>query len=233
MVVLVVEVLWIIFCGQRLERPSISRDLRTFGRGRSLRFAVLGDSTAVSMGGDYEQGYAVAVARHLAQKHKITWGNVAIPGARIADVVREQITDIAQLRPDIALVAVGANDVTHFTQLEAVRRSFEELIEKLRAINPDMRIVLTGAPAMGTAPRFMRITRRLMAMRTQAVNRIVIEISKRRRVIFAPIAAETEEIYRAHPELFAADKFHPTTEGYLPWIAVLKRTFDRADLTPS
>jgi len=47
--------------------PRADARPRLFGTGGdTLRYVILGDSTAVSVGGDYEHGMAVESARHLA-----------------------------------------------------------------------------------------------------------------------------------------------------------------------
>jgi len=222
-----VQILWVVFSGTRVPVPKIMRDEQTIGAGPSLRYLVMGDSTSIAQGGDYIRGYAVATAKYLAKKHTVTWKNIGISGARAYDVLEQQLPAALAFSPDLVLLAVGANDVTHFTNLDVVRNSLERVVQSLQDGNPNVRIVLTGAPAMGTVPRFLRLTRSLMGRRTRAVNNQVVEVARHRRVVFAPIAEETEEIYRTHPELFAADKFHPTTEGYLPWIPVLKHAIDK------
>lgn len=222
------EALWIAFSGTRVPRPTISREAQTIGNGPPLTFAVLGDSTAVSQGGAYTEGYAVAVAKHLAAHHQVTWSNVAVPGARAHDVATEQLGQVAPYRPDVVVMAVGANDVTHLTKLATARTALQQTIAGLRRANPEVKIILTGSPDMGSVPRFPQPVRWLAGKRTEQFNRMVIRLAQDEHVTFAPIAARTGPAFRHNPRLFAVDKFHPNTAGYQLWAPVIIEAIDTA-----
>ncbi|HYG84099.1 MAG TPA: SGNH/GDSL hydrolase family protein [Verrucomicrobiae bacterium] len=228
-VFVVVQLLWVKLNGRRVPLPKVSRLPRKIGAGAPLRYAVLGDSTSVAQGGDYSQGYAVATAEYLASRYEVEWLNLGESGARAGSVLHRQLPAALAFSPDIILIAVGANDVTHFTKMTIFTAQLEQILHSLRQANPDVRVILTGAPAMGTIPRFPLPLRSIMGRRTLQINGIVKELAKKHKAVFAPIAEQTEELYRAHPELFAADKFHPTSEGYLPWIPILQRAIDKAE----
>ena len=100
-----------------------SRAPRSFGDGaaRPLRYVVLGDSTGAGRGAPYERGIAVATARGLGARRRVTLTNLAVSGARLDDVRSEQLPGAMRLRPQLVLVAAGANDVTGLTRLGAVR----------------------------------------------------------------------------------------------------------------
>jgi len=220
-VFVIAEALWIQFNGQTIPRPEISRASQTLGFGPSLRYVVMGDSTAVAQGGDYTKGYASATAAYLAQSHTVTWQNVAVSGERAGGVLTHQVSQAVKSKPDVVVIAVGANDVTHLTPISSVASSLRKSIALLRQSNPGVRIILTGSPDMGSVPRFGQPVRWLAGKRTQTLNAMVVELAKEQQVIFAPIAEKTGPTFRAHPELFAKDKFHPTTQGYEVWIPVL------------
>jgi lysophospholipase L1-like esterase len=212
----------VVLNGSPVARPTVPSGSQTiFGKGSPLRFVVLGDSTSVSQGGEYSRGYAVQTAEYLAQRTTVTWANVGVSGARAKDVAEKQVPQVLKYKPDIALVAVGANDVTHGTPVMAVKKSLSVTIDQLRQANPKVHIILTGAPDMGSVPRFPQPLRWYMGARTNALNKMVTRLSKEKHVAFAPIAEKTGQAFRANPKLFAADKFHPTTEGYELWVPVI------------
>lgn len=219
---ILVELLWVVLNGSPVARPTVPGDSQTiFGKGSPVRFVVLGDSTAVSQGGEYSRGYAVRTAEHLAQRTTVTWANAAVSGARAKDVADKQTPQVVKYKPDIALVAVGANDVTHGTPVASVKKSLTATIDKLRQTNPKVHIILTGSPDMGSVPRFPQPLRWYMGVRSKAINKMVVKLCKEKNVTFAPIAEKTGPAFRANPGLFAADKFHPTTEGYELWVPVI------------
>lgn len=217
LVFVVIELLWVKYNGKPVPRPVTPAGAQTIGRGPALSYVVLGDSTAVSQGGEYERGYAVRSAEHLAQSYTLTWANVGVPGARARDVAEKQLPKAAAYKPDIALLAVGANDVTHLTSAGSVKKSLLQTIDGLRRANPNVHIIMTGSPDMGAVPRFPQPLRWYAGERTNDLNKMVVQLAKEKQVVFAPIAEKTGPIFRKHPELFAADKFHPTTEGYELW----------------
>ena len=87
---------------------------------------------------------------------------------------------------------------------------------------------LTGAPDMGAIPRFPQPLRWLAGIRTTAVNRPIQAVIQDKKLTFAPIAAKTGSVFRQNPGLFAADKFHPNSEGYQLWTPVINAALDEA-----
>ncbi|HVR40644.1 MAG TPA: SGNH/GDSL hydrolase family protein [Thermoanaerobaculia bacterium] len=201
--------------------------LRTFGTHEpAITYVVLGDSTAAGVGADYESGIAVGTAQHLAIRRKVLMTNFAVSGARIRDVVEDQLAGAETLKPDVVLLAVGANDVIHLTCVSSMRRDLLEIVRRLRVANEHVKIVITGSPDMGSPPRVPRLLRPVASWRTHSVNRMFRAIAKSQHLTFAPIAEETGPLFRRDPSLFEADRFHPNERGYATWIVVLNRAFD-------
>lgn len=228
-VIVVANYVIILTNGQPVPVPEIPRTVETFGTGTPLNLMVLGDSTTVSQGSAYDRGYARGVAQHLAGKgSQVRLYNVGVSGARAAGVAGEQVAKAANYKPDVAIIGVGANDVTHLTSTATVRRHLLTTIQALRASNPDVRIVLTGSTQMGSVPRFPQPTKSLARIRTSQINRMVVEIVRDNQATFAPIAARTGPEFDKHPEYFAADKFHPNSSGYALWTPVVIDAVDSA-----
>jgi len=220
---IVVEALYIAYNGQPVGRPNVARQEQTFGQGPALRYAILGDSTTISQGGDYKRGYAVASANFLAKDHRVTWRNFGISGARARDVADKQLQQALLFNPDVVLIAVGANDVTHLTATNKVTTALQRTIADLQHQNPNVRILLTGSPDMGSVPRFPWPVNYIADRKTKSINKAVAKLADTNHQTFVPIARETGPTFRAHPELFAADKFHPTNDGYKLWIPVINQ----------
>ncbi|MEO8035609.1 MAG: GDSL-type esterase/lipase family protein, partial [Acidobacteriota bacterium] len=123
---------------------------------------------------------------------------------------------------------LGANDVTHLTPIGSQRRNVETIIAGLRATNPNVAIVVTGSPDMGSPPRIPRLLRGLAGRRTRSVNEMYRALVREKGLTFAPIADETGSAFRADPTLFASDRFHPNERGYALWTTVLNRALAEA-----
>jgi lysophospholipase L1-like esterase len=228
LVFILAEVAWLRYNGTVVPRPTITRDVQQVGSGPALRFAILGDSTSVSQGSDYDEGYAAAAVSHLAQTYTVRWQNFGVSGARAHDVADKQAPEAAAFAPDIALLAVGANDVTHLTEIGTARQALTVTIQTLRKANADVRIVLTGSPDMGSPPRLPQPLRWLAGERTKAFNTMAVELVDQQNLTFAPIAAQTGPAFRKDPTLFAQDNFHPNADGYALWAPVVIRAIDQS-----
>lgn len=222
LVVIISNVLIIKYRGTAVTAPEIPRDAEQYGTGKPLTYVVFGDSTTIAQGGNYDKGYARTTARYLAaQGNAVRFYNFGVSGARAADIPARQIPRLGDIRPDIVLVAVGANDVTHLTRAKDVIAALSKSIEQLRSKNPEVTILLTGSPQMGSVARFPQPTRYFAGVRTNQLNTAVVDLVQQKNVAFAPIAEKTGPLFAAHPEYFAADLFHPNDEGYATWSAVL------------
>lgn len=201
----------------------------TFGSsGPALKYVVLGDSTAAGIGGTYESGIAVSTARELATRNTVVMTNFAVSGARMRDVRGRQLEAAARLAPDVVLLSAGANDVTHLTRVRSMREDLRAIVQTLTAANPDVKIVITGSPDMGSPPRIPWLLRGIASCRTKQVNRMFREEAARYQLEFAPIAEATGPLFRRDRSLFASDAFHPNDRGYATWVPVLNEALARA-----
>ena len=143
-------------------------------------------------------------------------------------MVQKELPRAEKLKPDAALISVSANDVVHLTSIDAVHDSLEIIIKRLRAANPEVAIVVTGAPEMGAPPRIPWLLRPIAGWRTAQMNKMFHVLTVNEHLTFAPIAEETGPLFRGDRSLFAADGFHPNERGYATWVAVLNPALAQA-----
>lgn len=226
--VIIIELLFVRFAGSAVPVPAVPREAQTSGTGERLKFLVMGDSTAISQGSNYSDGYAVASAEHLAQSFEVTMLNLGISGATTEDVRADQLTDAVAFTPDVVLLAVGANDAIRFSSHTSINNSLQQIIDALRRSNPDVQIIVTRSPAMDAVDRFPLLTKQLMRLRTLQVNAAFEESINKNNLILAPIAEKTRAAFLADSTLTAADKFHPNARGYALWNPVIITAIDTA-----
>jgi lysophospholipase L1-like esterase len=201
----------------------------SFGSGGApLTYVVMGDSTAAGQGAAYERGTAMSTARRLGADYRLSMVNLGVSGALAREVDRDQLATAQRLHPDLVLLSVSANDVTHLTPVRSVERSVRRIVAGLREANPKVAIVVTGSPDMGSPPRIPRLLRPLSSWRTRNMNRMFRALAAEQHLTFAPLAEETGPLFRADPTLFAADQFHPNERGYATWTVVLDRAIAEA-----
>lgn len=212
-----------------IHAAAETRPILTFGSSHPpLNYLVLGDSTAAGVGADYNAGIAVMTAEELSRMHTVRMLNLAVSGARIRDVRAEQLPRLGSFVPDVVLLAVAANDVTHLTRVESMRADLRAIIRTLRMTNRAVTIVATGSPDMGAPPHIPRLLRGIAAWRTRSINAMFREEAATDHFTVAPIAEVTGPMFRKDRSLFADDRFHPNERGYATWTAVLNKSLAAA-----
>jgi lysophospholipase L1-like esterase len=214
--------LYVRFTGYSVPIPDIPREQITIGDGPELNYLILGDSTSISQGSDYDDGYVVGSAEALSGKYTVIHQNYGVSGAVVNDVLVDQLPRSESVKADIALVAIGANDVTHLTTLSSIENDMRQIVSSLKERNPDMKIVLTGSASMGDVKRLGYPVRWAAGFRTRQINKVILSIAEEQNVTFAYVARETGPHFRDNQDtFFAADNFHPNATGYAVWTPVI------------
>ena len=194
----------------------------TTARGTSLRLAVLGDSGAAGLGAEDAAGTPGAVlAKGLADaaQRSVVLTNVAVVGARSADLAA-QVDRALAVRPHIAVVMVGANDVTHLVRPQVSARLLADAVRRLREAGAE--VVVGTCPDLGTirplGPPLRQYARRMSRELAGAQDICVREAGGRP----VPLGHLLSPAFDADPDLyFSADRFHPSTAGYVACSRVL------------
>ncbi|PVG82599.1 GDSL family lipase [Nocardioides gansuensis] len=178
-----------------------------------IRFAALGDSASCGVGDATPhgwRGWAQLLADSIAVDHHVSFCKVAVPGATIEDVRRDQLQPALDHRPVIASLIVGLNDVMRSTWDPHQIR--EDLLYCAAALAGQGALVVTvrfhdhtrvlGLPALLARP---------MRRRIEALNRIYDEVHERYGTTRLDLAADPMVYSRA---LWAADRLHPSELGH-------------------
>jgi len=205
------------------DDAPLDHDGQVGGAGSSLRMVWLGDSTAAGVGATSAR-FAIPrrVAAQLDRPIEVT--NIAVSGDRVRDVVEDQLPQLDALRPDVVLISIGANDVTHLTSQADFRRTYAEML----AAMPDGAIVVVlGVPDMGAPPRLAQPLRAIAGLRGRQLDELVRTLADDHGAEYVDIAGETGPTMRSDTaRYFAADRYHPSDDGYALWadavLAVLK-----------
>ena len=167
------------------------------GPGSGPVWAVLGDSTAQGVGASaYDRGYVGLLAAHLPQ-HQVR--NLSVSGARIDDLLRDQLPRLADLGPALVTCAVGVNDLLRTRSAESIAARLHELVA-----------ALPPGAVVATLPRGIR------ERSTVGLNEIIRTEAPRRGLRVADVWARTGPPWRGK---YARDGFHPSDRGYEDWAA--------------
>jgi lysophospholipase L1-like esterase len=165
-------------------------------------WVAVGDSTAQGIGASApDRGYVGQLLDRLRDEQQRPWRvvNLSVTGARVADVVREQVPRIDDAgEPELVTCAAGANDIIRF----GFRRVAGALRSLIRSLPPGA--VLATVP-QGLLPR-----------RTHELNEIIRAEAPAAGLRIADAWARTGAPWQGK---YAADDFHPNDTGYSNWCA--------------
>lgn len=186
--------------------------------GESLTFVVLGDSTSAGIGsGGADKAYPTLLAQRLADDtgRRVELTVLGISGARTADVLDDQVPQVADLDPDLVFVGIGANDVTHFTPLDEIKGDMADILDRIARTGAE--IAVAGAPDMRVYA-WLQPLRYITYLRGRQVTDAIEEVAHKKDVAVVELAEETGRFFAEEPQAhFSEDEFHPSPLGYRRW----------------
>jgi lysophospholipase L1-like esterase len=174
-------------------------------------FAALGDSITLGVGdpapGGGWRGWAAFLAESLPGAHLV---NLAANGARTADVERAQLPRALELRPEVASVIVGTNDILRAGfDAVAIQAALAHVTGSLNAAGA---VVLTmRLPDPGLMLRLPSALARPLARRLQVINEAMDEVAERFGTLHFDVTAEAVAYDR---RMWSADRLHPSERGH-------------------
>lgn len=191
------------------------------GKGKPLVFTVLGDSSAVGLGVERASetpGALIAAALTELAERPVRLVRLAVSGAKSVDL-DEQVDRALTEQPDVALIMIGANDVTSRIRpavsvrhlADAVRRLTEAGAEVVVGTCPDLGTIRPIAQPLRTLAR--RWSRQMAAAQTIAV----VEAGGRT----VSLGSVLGPAFASDRDMFSVDEFHPSAVGYAQAAAVL------------
>jgi lysophospholipase L1-like esterase len=196
-----------------------------YGRGRTgqaLTIALLGDSSAAGYGVEKVEetpGAHLASGVAEAADQRVYLKSLAFVGAKSSDLAA-QIEQALPSGPDVAVILVGANDVTHTVRPSESVRYLEQGVRRLREAG--VAVVVGTCPDLGTIEPIMpplRQVARTWSRRLAAAQTIAVVEAGGRTVSLASILGP--EFAAAPALLFGPDRFHPSARGYSALASVL------------
>jgi lysophospholipase L1-like esterase len=175
------------------------------------RYVAIGDSTTEGLedpapDGRGHLGFADRLATRLARENPdLLYANLAIRGRKMGQIRAEQLEPALTLRPDLATVVGGLNDILRpRVELDAVCAEFDGMVAALRA---------SGATVVGvTFPDPARImpAARLVRGRVHAFNEALRTVAARRGMVLVDLG----ERGVVDPRLWSVDRLHANSAGH-------------------
>ncbi|MDQ0581476.1 SGNH/GDSL hydrolase family protein [Streptomyces rishiriensis] len=183
-----------------------------------LRLTMLGDSTAAGQGvhrSGQTPGALLASGLAAVAERPVELRNVALPGAQSDDLDRQValiLSDSDQV-PDVCVIMIGANDVTHRMPPTRSVRHLSSAVRRLRTAGAE--VVVGTCPDLGTIEPVQQPLRWLArrASRQLAAAQTIGAVEQGGRTVSLGDLLGPE--FEANPrELFGPDHYHPSAEGY-------------------
>jgi lysophospholipase L1-like esterase len=189
----------------------------------TTRFALLGDSIAWGQGAARaEDTLAGRLRLALAQHGFDTETRVAaVPGSRSRGL-DAQVSAVLPWPPHVALVVIGANDLTHLVPPAAAAADLGRALARLRA--RDVQVVVAPAPDLGSVPHVPTALRAVVSQASAELRRLQAEQVRAHGGWLADDDHATSRAFAADRSLFSADRFHPSSTGYAAIAAALLPT---------
>ena len=189
-----------------------------------IELVVLGDSSAAGLGvRSRGETIGARLARGIsaAARSRVHLTNVAVSGARSPDLDEQVERALARVSaPRLAVISIGANDVTHRIDKAIAVRHVGGAVAALRAAGAE--VIVATCPDLGTVQPVaqpLRLVARRLGRDLAAAQTVAVVAAGGRTVSVGDLLGP--EFASRPAEMFSSDRFHPSGLGYARVAAVL------------
>jgi lysophospholipase L1-like esterase len=191
------------------------------GDGPVIRLAVLGDSTAAGVGAErHEEALPGFLGAALAAVtgRPVAWRVAGRTGATARQVREEFAPGLAAEPADAVVLLAGVNDLLGLRPLRRWERDVTDLVVAVREAGGPVPVLFAGMPHVHRFPSLPQPLRAVMGLRALAMDHAVRRAAARLPGVVhlrATAPGLNDERF------YAADRFHPSAEGYRLWAGQL------------
>jgi lysophospholipase L1-like esterase len=197
------------------DSPPEGADSNGDGDSTAVSLVLLGDSGAAGFGVETPEqttGAVTALGLSRAVGRPVRLTSLAAVGAQSGDL-QGQIDRIDEPWPELALIIIGANDVTHRVPPGRSVALLTSAIKRLQ--QHGVQVVVGTCPDLGTVrpiPHPLRFVARRWSRSLAAAQMVATAEAGARAIALADLLGAE---FDAHPDtMFGPDRFHPSSEGY-------------------
>lgn len=158
---------------------------------------------------------------------EVIFANPAMNGYTTQDLLVEELPWVANFRPTLVTVLIGANDIVQGSPLERYRAQLARIHARIRADAPDARVIALPQPDWSRGPAGSGFGSPSVIARTierfNATARAEAERNGARWIDLFPLMRK-----QAERRMFAPDGLHPSAAAHAEWAAVLAKELDAA-----
>ena len=203
--------------GKPLGEEAIDADrLWKKAYGDPLRLLLLGDSIAAGLGAERRKDtLGGRLARGLAKElhRSVDLRTAAVVGSESAALAAQLDGLPASYRPDVAVIVIGGNDVTHRVPVGESVRHLEEAVVRLR--ERGAAVVVGTCPDLGALREVPQPLRSLGSRMSRQLALAQQAAAIRSGAHAVALATVVGPFFVTNPdEMFSLDRFHPSALGY-------------------
>lgn len=185
-------------------------------RGEQLELVVVGDSIAAGLGAELPgETLGARLAKGLAKRtgRAVRLTTTAVVGAESSMLAAQLAGLDPAVRPDVAVVVVGGNDVTHRVPFAIAVRHLADAVADLQRRGA---IVVVGTcPDLGALRPVPQPLRSILGRSSRQLAAAQRAAVLARGAHAVELAAVVGPFFVSNPdEMFALDRFHPSPLGY-------------------
>ncbi|MFI5935561.1 SGNH/GDSL hydrolase family protein [Actinoplanes sp. NPDC051494] len=193
--------------------------------GKPLSMVILGDSSAAGYGVHRPREtpgalLATGVSRRL--RRPVRLHRLAVVGA-VSAGLPYQVDAALEYQPEVAVIIIGGNDVTHVSARAAAVRHLGDAVRRLRATG--CKVVVGTCPDVGAIQPIkppLRWLAHTWSRQLAADQTVAVVEAGGRSVSLVDLLGPA---FAADPvRMFGSDRFHPSVEGYARAAAVMMPT---------
>jgi acyl-CoA thioesterase-1 len=192
-------------------------------RGAEVVYVALGDSTVEGIGASTAgNNYVGRLDARLRERYpRARTVNLGVAGATSYDVLEGQLARAVELKPDLVTLSIGPNDITAKVPVETYAEHLDAILGRL-AGNTKAVVVVNLLPDLAVTPRFRnRNSAPRVARLSAEFNDVVARTAKRHGALIVDLYGASRREVPGHPELLAADGYHPSDLGYARWAELM------------
>ncbi|QIG44514.1 SGNH/GDSL hydrolase family protein [Nocardioides anomalus] len=204
--------------GKPLGEDALDADRRWKRKyaGEPIDLLLVGDSIAAGLGATRRKetlGARLAVRLAKATRRPVRLRTVAEVGAETSMLAGQLARLRPAYRPDVAVVIVGGNDVTHRVPVAESVRDLEAAVSALRERGAE--VVVGTCPDLGALRPVPQPLRALGSRASRQLAAAQAVAAARAGAHVVPLAQAVGPSFVADPDaMFSADRFHPSAAGY-------------------
>lgn len=184
--------------------------------GRPIELVMVGDSMAAGLGADRPKetlGARLAKALGKHQQRPVRLTTAAVVGSE-SSALRAQLDALPDdYRPDVAVLIVGGNDVTHRVPIAESVKNLEEAIARLQ--ERGAAVVVGTCPDLGMLRPVPQPLRALGSRLSRSLAAAQAEAAVRSGAHAVSLVTVVGPFFITNPdEMFSLDRFHPSALGY-------------------